>query len=174
MVGSVVLGPTAGPSDFLARVAEVKQKVAEFVHGLETQFQKERYPPAGFARVGNMHEDTKQSVASCAQLLQTTIDALPPGTQRSLLELTVWKRNRWVHTIYVLERVLGGGAKGNIMTRTPGPGEDEETQLRADSRFRILMELYGCENDYEYKASDNLDHEKAEHDALEDSRYHID
>jgi len=102
------------------------------------------------------------------------LDALPPGTQRSLLELTVWKRNRWVHTIYVLERVLGGGAKGNIMTRTPGPGEDEETQLRADSRFRILMELYGCENDYEYKASDNLDHEKAEHDALEDSRYHID
>jgi len=97
-----------------------------------------------------MHEDTKQSVASCAQLLQTTIDALPPSTQRSLLELTVWKRNRRVHTISVLERVLDSGAEGNIMTRTPEPGEDEETQLRADSRFRILMELYGCENDYEY------------------------
>ncbi|KAF9509162.1 hypothetical protein BS47DRAFT_1349514 [Hydnum rufescens UP504] len=33
----------------------VKQKVAEFVHGLETEFQKERYPPAGFARVGSMY-----------------------------------------------------------------------------------------------------------------------
>jgi hypothetical protein len=25
------------------------------------------------------------------------------------------------------------------MARTPGPGEDEESQLRADNRFRILM-----------------------------------
>ncbi|KAF9502641.1 hypothetical protein BS47DRAFT_1370123, partial [Hydnum rufescens UP504] len=117
-VRSAVLDSTASPSDFLARVAEVKQKVAEFVHGLETEFQKAQYPPAGFARVGN---------------------ALPPGTQRSLLELTVWKRNRRVHTIYVLERVLDSGAEGNIMTRTRGPGEDEETQLHADSSFRILM-----------------------------------
>ncbi|KAF9504586.1 hypothetical protein BS47DRAFT_1355000 [Hydnum rufescens UP504] len=53
-VRSAVLEPTAGPSDFLARAPEVKQKVAEFVHGLETEFQKEQYPPAGFARVGSM------------------------------------------------------------------------------------------------------------------------
>ncbi|KAF9506069.1 hypothetical protein BS47DRAFT_1399828 [Hydnum rufescens UP504] len=54
-VRSAVFDSTASPSDFLGRVAEVKQKVAEFVHGLETQFQKERYPPAGFARVGSMY-----------------------------------------------------------------------------------------------------------------------
>jgi hypothetical protein len=51
-----------------------------------------------------MHEDTEQSVASCEQLLQTTIDALPDGTQRLLLSRTVWKRNRRIHTIYVLQR----------------------------------------------------------------------
>ncbi|KAF9520045.1 hypothetical protein BS47DRAFT_1387663 [Hydnum rufescens UP504] len=111
---SAVLDPTASPSDFLARATEVKQKVDEFVRGLKIQLQKERYPPAGFACVGNMHEDTKQSVASCNRLLRTTIDALPPGTQRSLLKLTVGKRNRRVHTIYVLERVLDGGAEGPV------------------------------------------------------------
>jgi hypothetical protein len=51
-----------------------------------------------------MHEDTEQSVASCNQLLQTTLDALPHGTQRLLLSLTVWKRNRRIHTNWVLFR----------------------------------------------------------------------
>ncbi|KAF9512783.1 hypothetical protein BS47DRAFT_1035520 [Hydnum rufescens UP504] len=88
--------------------------------------------------VKDMHEDTEQSVASCEQLLRTTIDALPDGTQRLLLSLTVWKRNRRIHTIYVVQRVLDSGAEGNIMNRTPGPGEDEESQLRADNGFRIL------------------------------------
>jgi len=29
------------------------------------------------------------------------------------------------------------------MTKAPGPGEDEISQLCADKGFRILMELYG-------------------------------
>jgi len=143
-----VLGPAPSPSDFLDRAPEVERKVAEFIDGLETQFRKQQHPPAGFIRVRNMHEDTEQSVASGEQLLRTTIDALPDGTQRLLLSLTVWKRNRRIHTIYVVQRVLDSGAEGNIMNRTPGPGEDEESQLRADNRFRILMELYGCEKYY--------------------------
>ncbi|KAF9509619.1 hypothetical protein BS47DRAFT_1396668 [Hydnum rufescens UP504] len=99
-----VLGPASEPSDFLARAPEVEQKVAEFVNRLETQFRNERYPPAGFLRVGNMHEVTEQSIALCNQLLGATMDALPNETQRSLLHLTVWKRNRRIHTIYVLQR----------------------------------------------------------------------
>ncbi|KAF9505474.1 hypothetical protein BS47DRAFT_1353917 [Hydnum rufescens UP504] len=54
-VMSTVLDSTASPSDFLDRVPEVKQKVAEFVHGLQTKFQKAQYPPAGFAGVGSMY-----------------------------------------------------------------------------------------------------------------------
>ncbi|KAF9519593.1 hypothetical protein BS47DRAFT_1158118 [Hydnum rufescens UP504] len=130
-----VLGPAPSPSDFLDCAREVEQKVAEFVEGLETQFCKQQYPPVGFIRVGN----TEQSIASCDQLLQTTIDAVPHGTQRLLLSLTIWKRNRRIHTIYVLERVLKGGAKGNIMARTPGPGKDEALELRGDKGFWILM-----------------------------------
>ncbi|KAF9509661.1 hypothetical protein BS47DRAFT_1348963, partial [Hydnum rufescens UP504] len=99
-----VLGPASEPSDFLACAPEVEQKVAEFVNGLETQFRNQRYPPAGFLRVGNMHEVTEQSIALCNQLLGATMDALPNETQRSLLHLTVWKRNRRIHTIYVLQR----------------------------------------------------------------------
>ncbi|KAF9503256.1 hypothetical protein BS47DRAFT_1356350, partial [Hydnum rufescens UP504] len=86
-----------------------------------------------------MDKVSEQSVALCNQLLQATMHALPHETQRELLKLTVWKRNRRAHTIYVLERVLDSGAEGNIMTRIPGPGEDEEIQLHADSGFRILM-----------------------------------
>ncbi|KAF9507790.1 hypothetical protein BS47DRAFT_1321037 [Hydnum rufescens UP504] len=112
-----VLGPASEPSDFLARAPEVEQKVAEFVNGLETQFRNQRYPPAGFLRVGNMHEVTEQSIALCNQLLGATMDSLPNETQRLLLRLTVWKRNRRIHTVYVLERVLDGGAEGNIMTK---------------------------------------------------------
>jgi len=138
-----VLGPAPAPSDFLDRAPEVEQKVAEFVNGLETQFRNQRYPPAGFLSVGEMHEVTERSIALCNQLLQTTMDSLPDETQRSLLGLTVWKRNRRIHTIYVLQQVLGGGVKENIMTKVPGPGKDEESLLCADKGFRILMELYG-------------------------------
>ncbi|KAF9503468.1 hypothetical protein BS47DRAFT_1356164 [Hydnum rufescens UP504] len=99
-----VLGPASEPSNFLDRALEVEQKVAEFVNRLETQFRNQRYPPAGFLRVGNMHEVTEQSIALCNQLLGATMDALPNETQRSLLHLTVWKRNRRIHTIHVLQR----------------------------------------------------------------------
>ncbi|KAF9516299.1 hypothetical protein BS47DRAFT_1483996 [Hydnum rufescens UP504] len=134
-----VVGPDPSQSDFLACARKVEQKVAEFVNRLETQFRNHRHPPAGFIRVRDMDKVSEQSVALCNQLLQATMGALPHETQRELLKLTVWKRNRRVHTIYVLERVLDSGAKGNIMTRIPGPGEDEETQLHTDSGFRILM-----------------------------------
>jgi hypothetical protein len=50
-----LLGPASEPSDFLTRAPEVEQKVAEFVNGLETQFRNQRYPPAGFLRVGSMY-----------------------------------------------------------------------------------------------------------------------
>ncbi|KAF9520024.1 hypothetical protein BS47DRAFT_1336318 [Hydnum rufescens UP504] len=99
-----VLGPAPKPSDFLDRAPEVEQKVAEFVNGLETQFRNQPYPPAGFLTVGNMHEVTERSIALCNQLLQVTMDALPHETQTSLLGLTVWKRNRRIHTMYVLQR----------------------------------------------------------------------
>ncbi|KAF9507251.1 hypothetical protein BS47DRAFT_1333382 [Hydnum rufescens UP504] len=105
-VMNAVLGPAANPSDFLDCATEVQQQVAEFVNGLESQFRNQQYPPAGFISVGSMHEETEQSVASCNRLLQTTLDALPHGTQRLLLSLTVWKRNRRIHTNYVLFRVL--------------------------------------------------------------------
>jgi hypothetical protein len=52
---SEVLGPAPNPSDFLDRAPEVQRKVAEFMDGLETQFQKQQYPPAGFIRVGSMY-----------------------------------------------------------------------------------------------------------------------
>jgi hypothetical protein len=50
-----VVGPDPSPSDFLDRTPEVEQKVAEFVNGLETQFRDQRYPPAGFIRIGSMY-----------------------------------------------------------------------------------------------------------------------
>ena len=53
-----------------------------------------------------MHEDSEQSVASCNQLLQATMDALPHTAQRLLLGVTILKRNRWTHTIYVLIRCV--------------------------------------------------------------------
>jgi len=90
-----------------------------------------------------MDEVSERSTASCNKLLRVTMDALPHETQRSLLGLTVWKRNRRVHTIYVLRRVLHAGAEGNIVVRAQQPGNDEESELRADRGFRILMELYG-------------------------------
>ena len=117
-----VLGPAPNPSDFLDCAQEVDQKVAEFINGLETQFQIKSYPPAGFVRVGSMYtlskqqfwhlnlwpkdmdEVSKRSIALCDQLLRVTRDALPNETQRSILGLTVWKRNRRVHTVYVLQR----------------------------------------------------------------------
>ncbi|KAF9507558.1 hypothetical protein BS47DRAFT_289612 [Hydnum rufescens UP504] len=134
-----VLGPRPSPSDFCDRAQEVDQKVAEFVNRLEARCWNERYPPTGFIRVENMHEVSEWSIASCDQLLQVTMDALPHETQRSLLGLTVWKRNRRIHTIYVLKRVLHAGAKGNIVVRTPQPVQDEESELHADKGFRILM-----------------------------------
>jgi len=94
-----------------------------------------------------MHEVTEQSIALCNQLLQATMVSLPDETQRSLLRLTVWKRNRRIHTMYVIQRVLDSGVEGNIMAKAPGPGEDEESWLCADKGFGILMELYGHEND---------------------------
>ncbi|KAF9505330.1 hypothetical protein BS47DRAFT_1354043 [Hydnum rufescens UP504] len=54
-VRTALLDHTASPSDFLACAPEVNRKVAEFVDGLQTEFQKEQYPPAGFARVGSMY-----------------------------------------------------------------------------------------------------------------------
>jgi hypothetical protein len=119
---NVVLGPTPSPSDFIDRAPEVEQKVAEFINGLKTLFQEQRYPPSAFIGVGSMyillewkswysslwledmHEDTEGSVALCDQLLRATLDALPRGTQNLLLRLTIWKRNRRVHTIHVLDR----------------------------------------------------------------------
>jgi hypothetical protein len=121
-VMSEVVGPDPSQSDFLDCVPKVEQKVAEFVNGLETQFQDHQHPPAGFIRVRSMYTlsepqfwhlnswlkdmDTvsEQSAASCNQLLRATMDALPHETERELLRLTVWKRNRRVHTIYVLKR----------------------------------------------------------------------
>jgi hypothetical protein len=50
-----VLDPDPSPSDFLDCAPEVKQKVAEFIDGLETQFQKQQHPPAGFIRVRSMY-----------------------------------------------------------------------------------------------------------------------
>ena len=117
-----VLGPAPNQSDFLDRAQEVDQKVAEFVNGLETQFRNERYPPAGFMRVGSMYTLSKQqfwhldlwpkdmdkaskwSIALCDQLLRVTMDALPHETQRTLLGQTVWKRSRRIHTLSVLKR----------------------------------------------------------------------
>ncbi|KAF9507491.1 hypothetical protein BS47DRAFT_1333233 [Hydnum rufescens UP504] len=134
-----VLGPAPSPSDFRDRAQEVDQKVAEFVNGLETQFRNERYPPAGFIGVGNMDEVSMQSMALCDQLLLVTMDALPHETQRSLLRLTVWKRNRRIHTMFVLKRVLHAGTQGSIVARTQQPVQDEESELHADLGFRILM-----------------------------------
>ena len=51
-----------------------------------------------------MHEDSEQSIGSCNQLLQATMDALPSETQGLLLRLMIWKRNRRAHTVYVLAR----------------------------------------------------------------------
>ncbi|KAF9505100.1 hypothetical protein BS47DRAFT_1354342 [Hydnum rufescens UP504] len=141
-----VLGPAPSPSDFRDRAQEVDQKVAEFVNGLETQFRNERYPPAGFIGVGNMDEVSMRSIALCDQLLLVTMDALPHETQRSLLRLTVWKRNRRIHTMFVLKRVLHAGTQGSIVARTQQPVQDEESELHADKGFRILMiqhEIHG-------------------------------
>ena len=117
-----VLGPNPSPSDFIHPPPEVEQKVTEFINGLKTRFQEEQYPPAAYIRVGgmyilseyqfwnsslraqDMHEDSEQSVASCNQLLQATMGALPPTAQRLLLGVTVMKRNRRAHTIFVLRR----------------------------------------------------------------------
>ncbi|KAF9504980.1 hypothetical protein BS47DRAFT_1354519, partial [Hydnum rufescens UP504] len=138
-VMSEVLGPDPSQSDFL--------DLAEFVNGLETQFRDHQHPPAGFIRVRNMDQVSEESTASCNQLLRATLDALPHETQRALLRLTVWKRNRRIHTIYVLIRVLlESGAKGNIMTRTPGSGEDEESQLCGDNGFKILMDYVSVDS----------------------------
>ncbi|KAF9507714.1 hypothetical protein BS47DRAFT_281392 [Hydnum rufescens UP504] len=134
-----VLGPAPSPSDFHDQAQVVDQKVAEFVNGLETRFRKEQYPPAGFIGVGDMDEVSEQSIASCNELLEVTMDALPHETQRSLLGLTVWKRNRRIHTAYVLKHVLHAGAEGNIMVKTPQPVQDEESELCTDKGFRILM-----------------------------------
>ncbi|KAF9506468.1 hypothetical protein BS47DRAFT_1333835 [Hydnum rufescens UP504] len=134
-----VLGPAPSPSDFRDHAQEVDQKVAEFVNGLETQFRNEQYPPAGFIRVGNMDEVSMRSIALCDQLLLVTMDALPHETQRSLLRLTVWKRNRRIHTMFVLKRVLHAGTEGSIVARTQQPVQDEESELCADKGFRILM-----------------------------------
>jgi hypothetical protein len=51
-----------------------------------------------------MDEVSERSIALCDQLLRVTMDALPHETQRTLLGLTVWKRNRRMHTTYVLKR----------------------------------------------------------------------
>ncbi|KAF9520439.1 hypothetical protein BS47DRAFT_1387458 [Hydnum rufescens UP504] len=50
-----VLGPSPSPPDFLNCGQEVEWKVAEFINRLEMRFQKQKYPPAGFIRVGSMH-----------------------------------------------------------------------------------------------------------------------
>ena len=87
-----VLGPNPSPSDFIHPPPEVKQKVAAFIAGLETEFRNLEYPPAAFISVGStyilseyycwnsslsvqdMHEDSEQSLVSCNQLLQLTVD----------------------------------------------------------------------------------------------------
>jgi len=160
-----VLGPAATPSDFINRADEVDQKVTEFVNGLETRFRRERYPPADFIRVGDMGEASNQSGILCDRLLRVTMDALPQETQRSLLGLTVRKRNRRIHTISVLKRVLDGVIEGNIVPIA----QDEESELWANKGFRILMELYGLEDLYEYKTpqAHNLENENEEQHQLE-------
>jgi len=135
---TAVLGPNPSRSHYLHPPPEIEQKVDEFIDGLEKEFRNQPYAPFAFIRVGKMHEESEESVASCNGLLQTTMGALPNGTQRLLLGLTIWKRNRWSHTVYVLEQVLkaAAAAVGNIIS---GPGEDEESVLRADEGFKILM-----------------------------------
>jgi hypothetical protein len=121
-VMSEVLGPDPSQSDFLDCTPKVEQKVAEFINGLKTQFRDCLHPPAGFITVKSMYTPagpqfwhlnlwlkdmdkvSEQSTASCNQLLQATMDALPDETRRELLRLTVWKRNRRNHTLYVLRR----------------------------------------------------------------------
>jgi hypothetical protein len=117
-----VLSPDASQSDFLDCAPKVEQKVVQFINDLETQFRDCQHPPASFIRVRSMcilaklqflhlhlwlkdmDKVSKQSTASCNQLLQATMDGLPDETQRELLRITVWKRNRRMHTIYVLIR----------------------------------------------------------------------
>jgi hypothetical protein len=51
-----------------------------------------------------MHKNIDQSRTSCDALLRITGDALPLGTLKLLLGVTVRVRYRRVHTVEVLER----------------------------------------------------------------------
>ena len=108
-------------SDFLNPPPWVYEKTAEFVDGLERKFRVLDYPPTRFIKVESMyilseqqirhssvrlegmHNDSEQSTASCIQLLQTTMDALPTKMLKLLLGLSIWKKIRHDRTIRALE-----------------------------------------------------------------------
>ncbi|KAF9511203.1 hypothetical protein BS47DRAFT_1395344 [Hydnum rufescens UP504] len=101
-----LLGADPSPSDIFQSHSRVQQRTTNFIEELQTQFQRLPVPPTAFIRLGNMHKNTEESTAACTQLLQITTDALPTGTLKLLLRITVRNKLRRVKTTTMLQRVL--------------------------------------------------------------------